>query len=339
MAIKGYNTGSVSGVAVPALALKTVLYRAPAFERFSYACSERKLQEGTSASIILTRWINPAVNSNPEPDGTTPVFRTPTYENYTGTMNRYSEVFAVSMQDYKLSPWDAVEGSIGLLVDLIKSTRERIRYLAAVSGTNIIYNSSAISSTVTVNGPITLGRLQTGVRTIQASKGVPFTKDQGAVDKFNTTPVEAGYFFFHHTDMIPDIRAMPDVVPFPELASREGLPPGAWAAAQNIIFIAQPEIPISTGAGGTNSAMKSTSSAVDVYKSFLCAKDALTSIALEGAEEEGFGNAEIEVLDQPDKSDPTNARVLVSAAWFDLCVLTSYDWGVQFQTGATANPA
>jgi len=339
MAIKGYNTGSVSGVAVPALALKTVLYRAPAFERYSYACSERKLQSGTSASIILTRWINPAVNSNPEPDGTTPVFRTPTYENFTGTMQRYSEVFSVSMQDYKLSPWDAVEGSIGLLVDLIKSTRERIRQIAANSGTNIVYNASSITQQSSVNGPITLGRIQTGIAGVQKTKGVPFTKDQNAVDKFNTTPVEAGYFFIHHTDMIPDIRSFPDVVPFPELASREGLPPGSWAAAQNVVFVAQPEIPILTGAGGTNSAMRSTNSAVDVYQSTLCAKDALTSIALEGAEEEGFGNAEIEVLDQPDKSDPTNARVLVSAAWFDMCVLTSYDWLVQYQTGATANPA
>lgn len=129
-----------------------------------------------------------------------------------------------------MSPWNAVEGSIGILVDLIKSTRERIRILAAFSGTNIVFNAASISTQATVNGPITLGRLQTGVAGIQAAKGVPFTKDQGAVDKFNTTPIEAGYFFFHHTNMIPDLRAIPDVVPFPELASRDGLPPGAWAA-------------------------------------------------------------------------------------------------------------
>jgi N4-gp56 family major capsid protein len=339
MAIKTYNSGSVSGVSVPALALKKVLYRAPAFERFSYACSERQLSEGTSATIILTRWLNPAVNSSPEPDGTTPVFRQPQYENFSGTMNRYSEVFAISMQDYKMSPWNAVEGSIGLLTDLIKSTRERIRINAAYSGTNIIYNAGSISTTATVNGPITAGRLQVGIAGIQNSKGVAFTKDQGAVDKFNTTPMEAGYYFFHHTYMNPDIRAIPGFVPLPEMASREGLPPGTWGAFQNVFFVSQPEIPILLGAGGTNSAMRSTASKVDVYQSFLCAKDAITSIALEGAEEEGYGNAEIEILDTPDKSDPTNARVLVSAAWFDLALLTSNDWGVQFQTGATANPA
>lgn len=139
--------------------------------------------------------------------------------------------------------------------------------------------------------------------------------------------------------MNPDIRALPDFKPLPELASREGLPPGSWGAIQNIIFIQQPEIPILTGQGGTNSLMRSTSGAVDVYRSFLCGKGALTSVALQGADEHGFGNAEIEVIDKPDHSDPTNSRILVSAAWFDLGILTSNDWAVQYQTGATANPA
>lgn len=339
MAIKTYNSGSVSGVSVPALALKKVLYRAPAFERYSYACSERKLEEGTSATVILTRWLNPAVNSTPEPDGTTPVFRTPQYENFQGTMQRYSEVFAISMQDYKMSPWNAVEGSIGLLTDLIKSTRERIRMNAAFSTTNIVYNSSAVSATNQVNGALTAGRLQLAIAGIQNAKGVAFTKDQGAVDKFNTTPMEAGYYFFHHTNMNPDIRAIPGFVPLTEMASRDGLPPGTWGGFQNVFFVAQPETPILTGQGGTNAVLRSTGGKVDVYQSFLCAKDALTSIALEGAEEHGYGNAEIEILDTPDKSDPTNARVLVSAAWFDLGILTSFDWGVLILTGATANPA
>ena len=74
-------------------------------------------------------------------------------------MQRYSAVFAVSMEAFKLQPIDAVKGSVGILTDLIKSTRERIRVLAAFSGTNIIYNASSISSTGSVNGPLTLGRL------------------------------------------------------------------------------------------------------------------------------------------------------------------------------------
>lgn len=43
MATLTYNSGSVSGVSIPALMLKETLRRAPALERFSYACDERKL--------------------------------------------------------------------------------------------------------------------------------------------------------------------------------------------------------------------------------------------------------------------------------------------------------
>ena len=123
------------------------------------------------------------------------------------------------------------------------------------------------------------------------------------------------------------------------MAERKGLPKGAWAAVEDCVFVDQPEIPVLTGKGGTNSALYNTGGAVDVYQSFLCGKGALLSVGLEGSGKEGFGNASVEILDKADKSDPTNSRVLVSAAWMDLCMLVSNDWGIRYETGATANPA
>lgn len=339
MAMKTSTNGSLQGTVIPSLAMKEVLYRAPAFERFDAACEKRKIPSQTTNSIIVRRWINPAVNSNPEPEGVTPVFRALVGEDYTGTLQRYSEVFATTRYDFVLDPWNAVEGSADVLADLVKSTQERIRMLAAFSGSNVLYNSSAIASRVTVNGPITKGRIQKGTVAIGAAKGRTFTQDQSAVDKFNTTAIESGYYMFHHTNMQPDIRAIPDVILLPQMAERRGLPAGTWAATEKCIFVEQPEIPILTGAGGTNSLMFSTGAAVDVYQSFLCAKGALLSVGLEGSGKEGFGNMKIEVLDKADKSDPTNTRVLVSAAWMDLCMNVSNDWGVRYETGATANPA
>ncbi len=339
MAIKTSGNGSLQGTVIPSLALKEVLYRAPAFERFDAACEKRKIPSQTTNSIIVRRWLNPAVNSNPEPEGVTPVFRGLVGEDFTGMLQRYSEVFATTRYDFVLDPWDAVEGSSDVLADLIKSTQERIRQIAAFSGSNVLYNSSAISSRATVNGVITKGRLQKGSVSIGASKGRTFTQDQMAVDKFNTTAIESGFYFFHHTNMIPDVRAIPDVILLPQMAERKGLPAGTWAATEKVIFVEQPEIQILAGAGGTNSLLYNTTSKVDVYQSFLCAKGALLSIGLEGSGKEGFGNMAITVLDKADKSDPTNTRALVSAAWMDLCMLVSNDWGVRYETGATANPA
>lgn len=339
MAIKTIGNGSLQGTVVPSLALKEVLYRAPAYERFDAACDKRKIPSQTTNAIIVRRWVNPAVNTTAETEGVTPPSRALVGDDFTGTINRYSEVFSVSRYDFVLDPWDAVKGSVDVLVDLIKSTQEAIRAAAAFGGTNVLYNSSAVSQRTSVNGVITLGRIQKGTTSIAAAKGRKFTQDQNAADRFNTTAIEAGYYFFHHTDMKPDIRSIPGVVLLPQMAERKGLPQGTWAAVEDAIFIEQPEIAILAGGGGTNALLKTTNSAVDVYRSALVAKGALLSVGLEGSGKEGYGNAAVEVLDKADKSDPTNTRVLVSAAWMDLCMLVSYDWLVRYETGATANPA
>jgi N4-gp56 family major capsid protein len=121
----------------------------------------------------------------------------------------------VSRYDFVCDPWDAVLGSADVLVDLIKSTQERIRMVAAFSGSNVIYNSPAVTARNQVNGVLTLGRVLKGTTAIGAAKGRPFTDNQVAVDKFNTTPIESGYYFFHHTNMAPDIRALNDLVLLP----------------------------------------------------------------------------------------------------------------------------
>ena len=53
----------------------------------------------------------------------------------------------------------------------------------------------------------------------------------------------------------------------------------------------------------------------------------------------GYGNVDVYVLDKADKSDITNSRLVVSAAWYDCPMLVSYDWLVRIECGVTANPA
>ena len=48
---------------------------------------------------------------------------------------------------------------------------------------------------------------------------------------------------------------------------------------------------------------------------------------------------DVYVLDKADKSDITNSRLVVSAAWYDCPMLVSYDWLVRIECGVTANPA
>lgn len=322
----------------PAVMLKQVLDRAHAFERMKAGCDERTIEPNTSGSIILTRWVNAAISDVPEPEGQNPPTQALQQEQYTGTMQRYSAAFSTSSYNATLNPLDWVKGMAGVLEDQIKSTRERIRYNASRSGTNVLYNSAAITQRTDVNGVITLGRLQKGIQGIEGAKGMTFTSESGGTTKIGTAPVEAGYYCFVHTDAHPDIRALPGFTKKAEM-SPGNYPEGTFGCVDNIIFVTSPEFIPYYGAGAATTTLKATNGNTDVYPFILCARHALTAIKLSGAGRGGFGNAKINILDQADKSDYTNSRIIVSAAWFDLCILTSYDWLVRIECGVTANPA
>lgn len=339
MAIRNYSDYG-TGDDTQFVALKQLLDRAPAMERIDVACDQRTLTPKSGAAVNLRRWVNPAVNDTGETEGVTPASRALTHEDFQGTMIRYSEVFEDSRYEYDLSPYDSVMGAKDVLQDLVARTRERIRFNAAVAGTSVIYNASAITARNEVNAPVTLGQLQVAVRAISAAKGLPFTALNNGNQNVGTNPVEAGFYYFCHTDCEPDLRALPGFKSVAEFGGgAAGYPPGTFGAVQNIIFITSPEALILPGAGAAIATMKNTAGNADVYLGILVAKHALTSIKLAGKGKGGYGNAQIDVLDKADKSDPTNSRVQVACSWYDLCMITSNEWLYRIESAATLNPA
>lgn len=324
----------------PAIMSKKMLDRAEAFKRIGSGFQSRKIDKNAGASLILTRWVNAAISTTPEPEGQNPATQALSQESYTGTMQRYSAAFATSRYTADLSPLDWIDGMTDVLHTQVESTRERIRYNAAISGTNVLYNSPSISTPQTVNGVITLGRLQKGIATIEASKGQTFTNEASGTTKVGTTPVEAGYYCYHHTNANPDIRNIPGFVPKAKMAPGN-YPVGTFGSVDNIIFVASPEFVPALGAATsvTNASLLSTGGFPDVYNFILVARGALVDVSLGGSGKEGYGNVETFILDTADKSDVTNARVVVSAAWYDLAMLTSFDWLVNIKCAVTANPA
>lgn len=319
------------------MALKQTLDRPEAYERFSVACDERTLEVNSGDSVSMRRWITPAVSGIPEIEGITPASQAQQFEDFTGTMKRYSQLYAASTVDRVLNPYAIVPAMVETVSIARGMTREKIRWNAALSGTNVIYNSSAITTRGGVNGPITLGRLQVGVRGLETSKGRTFNVGGTGSTKIGTTPVEPGFYCFTNTNAHSDIRALPGFVPKALMTGT--YPTGTFGSVQNIIFITSPEFSPITGAGAATTTMLATSGNTDVYPYVLVAQGALVSIALRGKGAGGMGNADIDVLDGKDKSDPTGARVVVSTAWFDLCILASNDWVIRIECGVTANPA
>lgn len=325
---------------VPSIMQKDMLDRAEAFRRIDIAFDNIKIGKNTGASVIRSRWVNGAISVTPEPEGQNPPTQALTVESYTGTMQRYSAAYATSRYNDDLNPLDWAKGQADVLMTQVESTRERLQYNAALSGTNVLYNSAAIATRQTVNGVITLGRLQKAVASIEAAKGKTFTSEGGGSTKVGTSPVEAGFYCFVHTDAHPDIRNLPGFTKKAEM-SPGNYPIGTFGCVDNVVFVTSPEFVPFLGAATSvsNSALRSTGGFPDVYPFILCAKGALSGVSLAGSGKAGYGNVEVAVLDKADKSDITNSRIVVSAAWYDLPMLVSYDWLVRIECAVTANPA
>lgn len=326
--------------------VKTLLDSPAAWTCLNEATDHITIAPKSGRSINLRRWVNPVVTvtSSVVTEGVNPNARQLQSQDYTGTLQRYAELFEVSRVAYDLNPYDAVKGSSERGVVLVARDRERVRYNAAIGGTSVFYNAASITTRATVNGTISLGRLQAAVRAIRGAYGENFTKAIGGQAKFGTSPVESGLYAYAHTDLEPDIRNLPGFRTVAEYPSGTGLP-YEFGACQNVRFFTSPEfVPFANGGAASTTLISTgtsgiTSGAADVYPIFITATHALTSVALGGGGAKGYGNAKANILDGADKSDPTNERIYIAFDWYDLCLITAQEWCARIEVGATRNPS
>ncbi len=94
------------------------------------------------------------------------------------------------------------------------------------------------------------------------------------------------------------------------------------------------------GAAVGSTGLKSVSGVnVDVYPFIITGQHSMASMMLRGDGANGFGAVKANVLDQPDKSDPSNERIYISLAWYDAFLRTAEEWMYRIETGVTDNPA
>lgn len=338
MAAKSYNVGyGPNPTQVQYIASKDILTTAPAISVLDIACDKKTMQRQMGASIVYRRWFTGAVDATPAPEGAVKEARTLTWEDYNVTMLRYTERYQVTRVDYDLSPFNAVKGATERLKQLIISTRERVRWNAAVAGTNVLYNSSSVTARNQVNGPLTPGRFQTIGRSLENLKAMPFQPPIQGQDKEGTSPVEEAFYVFTHTDNQPDLRAFPGfimAVQYPNGSKVHKREFGAW---QQFRFLTTPEAIKYSAGGASSTTMLNTGGVADVYPTIVCGKEALCSVKLEGDGKEGFGNMGVDILDKPDKADPNNSWVDIVASWYDAALITANDWIWRLETAATAN--
>lgn len=317
---------------------KKVLDSAKTFEVLDIMYDKYTMPKNANGFFGCRRYLTPAANATPTPEGSNKEARSPIYEDFSVPLLRYSERFQVSRQTDDLTPFDVVDSCHTELGKLVTLDRELVRWNAGVTLPNKIYNSPSVGSIPAVNGPVTASRLQVITRSMNSAKASYFGDIQPGSTKEGTSPTQACYYAVSHTDTKADWDALPG---FQQVAySPTGKPKHMchYGNYKDVCVFLSPDALFYPGGGAATTTLIATGGLANVYPILILGEKSMGSVSLEGAGKAGFGNLSTVMLDKPDKYDPSNAWTDIVATWYDAALPTTNDWGWVLYVGATLNP-
>ena len=342
MAINTYGSAT-AGNPTNVHALAELLVSADAIELIDKVVKTISVPKNKNEVFSLLRTVTPSVSGFAEvAEGINPTALALTYEQVTKTAEEFAYVFSVSSRQAELGEYDVLMHSKDRMLDMMCRVREQNAWAEYITGTNILFNSSAHSARTDVNGAITIGRLRKAVRELLDNRArVIRTATKGSVNQ-DTTPVEPAFLCLTHTDCQNDIRGLPGFVPTPKVGGIKDTLPQLFGYVDNVAFLTRQEFtPVLAGGAAVGSTgMKSAGAvSVDVYPYLIYGAEALGKLSLRGSESKGGkGAVTLELLDKADKSDPTNQRRLCSVRWWDMPVILNDNWLYRIECGVTDNP-
>lgn len=224
----------------------------------------------TAASLVLS-------------EGTTPTANTISYTDVSVTLQNYGVLFEFSSKVQLMYEDDIPSDMSKICGETMAECLELVRYGQFKAGTTVVYaNGSARNQ---VNQVISLNKLRSVARTLQANRGKRVTQVLSPGPNFGTKAVEAGYIVFHHPDVSADIRNLPGFTPVAEYGSRKTIHPDELGSVEEFRFLPSPLFASFADAGTTAATynVKSTGATnADVYPCLVIAEDAWGDVALKG---------------------------------------------------------
>ena len=301
------------------------------------ACDKKNIPANKAETIAFRRAVNASVSTSTVTEGVNPASRGLAYEDVTGTLGEYAEIYEITSRMRELGEDNAIRDSSDVLADLVANIKEAVSWAAYITGTNVLY-AGGVASRATTIAPVSLGEFQEAVRSLQAAKAHRFTQvDNGGLNE-NTYPVEAAYFAFCHTDLQPDLRMMPGFKTTAEYGGKKMASEYEFGSVENVRIMCTPQLTPIPDSGETITAenVKSTTGTdADIYPILVCGKHALGTVDLKGSGAKGYGGAKINVLSGASKSDPTDQRSYVACRWWDLKMILNDEWVVRIEVACT----
>ncbi len=309
---------------------------------------QHKMGKNMSDTVVFRRWlpfggattnattINEWVvdeNAHLTTEGVTPDADTLLAQDITVQVRQYSCLYMYSDKTAELYEDDvpkAMKKQTGQRMGLV---REKIRYGALKGSTNKFYAGG--TTRATVDETISLNLIRKVTRSIAANRGDMITEILSASGNYNTSPVDAGYIVFCHTDVEHDIRELPNFISVAEYGSRKVMHPLELGACDRFRFIVSPElseIADSGAAVGSTGLVSTTGTSIDVYPVIVVGEEAWGDVALRGLN--SFDVTHIPHT-QKDKSDPQGQRGYVGAMFWSASFIQNDGWMAVAEVGVT----
>ncbi len=303
----------------------TIVYR----RQLPYGATDAAVSGGADPT---DRWSVTA-SAHLTQEGVTPAADTLAFHDVTLEIQQYMCLYGFTDKTYDLYEDDIpaeMKIAVGERMGLVK---EMVRYGALKACTNKFYSGG--TTRATVDQAITLSFLRNITKSLKGNHAKMVTRiiDGGA--KEGTSPVEAAYLVFAHTDCEPDIRDLPKFIPVAEYGSRTVVHENEIGSCENFRFITSPHLsPVadSGAAVGTTGLVSTSLSQVDVYPIVVTGMDAWCSLGVKNSKA-------MDIIwlppGQKDKSDPGGQRGYAGAKFYFQAGVLNNGWMAIGEVGVT----
>jgi len=293
----------------------------------------------TTGGYSETPQVDPALLVTSE--GTTPTSNTISYTDVTTTLNQYAVLFKFSSKAQLMYEDNIPSDMQKITGETMGECAELVCFGQVKAGTNVIYANGATRAGL--NSIISLNSIRLACRTMEKNRGKMVTEKIAPGPDYDTTPVEPGYIIFIHTDLVADVRDMPNFTERVRYGSAiTPVHPREIGAVEDFRFVTSPLFVPWLAAGlaiGVDGMVSAATTRNDVYPAIVMGASAWGQCSLKG---NGFTSISPTMISSRKKThgNPSGMFGYVGADFWMSSVRLNENWMNRIECCATdiSNP-
>lgn len=290
------------------------------------AAKKFSLPKNATDTLRFRRAIPYAAATTPLSEGVPPSATQLRYEQIDVQLAQYGGYTPVTDVLVDLHTTPVLSDANMLNAEQAAATREALLWGKIRAATNVQYSGG--TSLATTSAILTKAEQETATRTLRRNKAKKFTKIVSGGVKENTTPIEAAYLCFIHSDAETDVRAMEGFVPVAKYGTMTPVSEHEFGAVDDVRYISTPDLSpqADSGAnfdGGSEDMVTTSGTLSDVYSAVYVGMDAFGCVNLAG---KGSFTPVVRNVGKPTDTDPLGQNGHVGWKMYCAQEILNSDW-------------